>query len=102
MWARVRGAACLHLTRPEPKQIALVLEHPPYLASHRGIVAPIAKAPPNASATSFGFECGQVFSADQSTIVEQSQQDQQIRGQMGEFAVAPLIFFPADLDRRFI
>src|SRR5258708_1643873 len=75
--AGVRGTARLDLAGSDPKQMTLVLEHAPQLPSYRGIVAPIAKASPDASTAPFGFERGQVFPTDQATVVEQGQQDQQ-------------------------
>src|SRR5260370_24524301 len=102
MGTGVRGAASFYLARADPEQMAFVFEHAPQLPAHGGSVGPVAESPAHASTTSFGFERGQVFSADQPTVVEQREQDQQIGGQMGEFAVAPFIFLPTGLDACFV
>jgi hypothetical protein len=55
------GMCCparLDLTRSHAQEMAFILEHPPELASHRRIVAPVPKAPPHASTAPFGFERG--------------------------------------------
>ncbi len=98
MGTGVRGAARLHLARSDPQKIALVLEHAPQLPSHGGIVPPIAPPPANTSATSFRFERREVFPTDESAIMEQSEQDQQVGSQVCQFAIAPLILLPAGLD----
>ena len=74
----MRGAFRFDLAGANAQQMAFVSEHAPELSSHRGIVAPVAKPPAHATPSPFGFQCGEIFSADQSAIVEQCQQDQQI------------------------
>ena len=96
--AGVGGAARLDLARPDPQQMTLVLEHAPELASHRGSVAPVAEASAHASPTSFGLERRQIFATDEPTVRQQGQQDEQVGGQVGQFAVAPFILLPALLD----
>src|SRR6202043_1043624 len=66
--------------------------------SHRRIVPPVAPPSPNPSTAPFGFEGGEVFSTDEPTIMEQRQQNEQIRGQVRQFAVAPSILLPTGLD----
>ena len=78
--------------------MTLVLEHAPQFPSHCRIVPPVAQASPKPSTAPFGFEGGEVFSTDEPTIMEQRQQDQQIGGQVRQFAVAPLILLPTGLD----
>src|SRR5712691_2247062 len=54
--AGVRGATRLDLAGSDAKQMAFVLEHAPQLASHGGVVPPIAPPPANAPAPALGFE----------------------------------------------
>src|SRR5260370_28589818 len=91
-----------HVTRSDSKQMAFVLEHPPEFSARRRVVAPVSPPSANAFAAPFGFERGEVFSTNQTTIVEQRQQDQYIGGQMREFAIAPFILLPALLDAYFV
>jgi hypothetical protein len=98
--AGMSRATGFDLTRADAEQMALVLEHTPQLPSHGRVVAPVAKAPPHTTASPFGSERGQVFPTDQSAIIQERQQNQQIRGQMGELTVAPFIRSPAGLDAR--
>ncbi len=56
--AGVRGAARLNLACPDPKEMTLVLEHAPQLASHRRVVPPVPPPSSHPSTTPFGFEGG--------------------------------------------
>ncbi|WP_244422153.1 hypothetical protein [Ktedonobacter racemifer] len=91
-------ATRFHLPRPDAQQMALVLEDAPELASHRAIVAPVAEASPYATATPLRFERPEVFSADEPAVIQQRQQDQQVGGQVRQFAVSPLVGLPALVD----
>src|SRR5260370_24556165 len=100
MWARMTCPTRFDLACSNTEQMTLVLEHTPQFASHGRIGAPIPKTTPDTSATPFGFERGQIFSTDEPTIAKQCQQDQQIRGQLSEFAISPLTCSPAVLTSR--
>src|SRR5258708_4629577 len=101
-WAGMRRATRFHLARTNTQQMAFVLEHTPEFTSNRGIVPPIPKASSYTSASTFGFKRGQIFSTDEPTVIQQRQQDQQIRSQMREFTITPLVGLPALLDVHFI
>src|SRR5260221_13481098 len=75
MGAGVRGATRLDLAGSDAKQMAFVLEHAPQLASHGGVVSPIAPAPANAPTPALAFGRGQVFAKNQPAVVQQGQQD---------------------------
>src|SRR5215472_6969562 len=100
--ARMGGAASFHIPKPNAQQITLVLEHAPQFASDLRVVSPIAEAPTHPTSTSNRFERGQVFPTDQTAVIQQSQQDQQVGSQMCQFSVAFFILFPADLNTCFI
>src|SRR5260370_22423622 len=57
-------------------------------------------APPPATATAppFAFQRGQIFSTNQATIMEQSEQDQQVGSQVRQFAIAPFILLPTAFE----
>src|SRR5260221_73432 len=98
MGARVGGAARLDLACPDSKEMTLVREHAPQLPSHCRVVPPVPPPSPNPSTVPFGFEGGEIFSTDEPTVMEQRQQNEQIRGQVRQFAVAPFILLPTGLD----
>src|SRR5258708_10287358 len=102
MWAGVRSAARLYLACPDAKQIAFVLEHPPQFPSYGRIVPPVAPASAHASPPPLCFQRREVFSTNEPTVIQQSEQDQQIRGQVREFSISPFILFPAGLDACFV
>src|SRR5260221_11245423 len=95
MWAGVRGAARLYLACPDAKQIAFVLEHPPQFPSYGRIVPPVAPASAHASPPLLRFQRREVFSTNEPTVIKQREQDQQMRGQLREFAITSFIIFPA-------
>src|SRR5258708_12755182 len=101
MGAGVRGATRLDLAGSDAKQMAFVLEHAPQLASHGGVVPPIAPAPANAPAPALGFERGQVFATNQPAVVQQGHQDQHVGTQMGPLALASFLLLPPRLYPRF-
>ena len=78
MWARMTCPTRFDLACSNTEQMTLVLEHTPQFASHGRIVAPIPKTTPDTSATPFGFERGQIFSTDESTVIHEREQDQQV------------------------
>src|SRR5260370_6280985 len=82
--------------------MALVVGAAPYPPAYRGSVPPVPKAPAHASTTPFGFEGGQIFATDEPTVIHERQENQHIRGQVSEFAIAPLVGFPTLLDPRFV
>jgi hypothetical protein len=96
--AGVRRATWLHLAGADAQQMALGAQHPPQLAAHRRVGAPVPKAAAHASPAPLGFERGGVFPTNQAAVRQQGYQDQHIGGQVHEFAVAPFIFLPAGLD----
>jgi hypothetical protein len=102
MGAGVRRPARVDLTRSDAKEMTFILEHPPELTSDGRIVAPVPPPSANAFASPFSFERGQVFSTNQSTVVEEGQQDQQIRGQVRKFTVSSFILLPTLLDAHFV
>src|SRR5436309_10378682 len=96
--ARVRCAAWLYLACPYPCQITLVREHAPHLPPHCRVIPPVAEAAAHSWPTPDGFQGAQVFPTDQLAAREQGQQDEQVRGEMGQFPIPPLILFPALFD----
>src|SRR5260221_1098895 len=101
MGAGVRRPARFDLTRSDAKEMTFILEHAPQLTADGRRVPPVPPPPTHATAAPFGFERGQVFSTDQSAVVQQRQQDQQVRGQVRQFAVPSFILFPTLCDARF-
>src|SRR5258708_1048090 len=102
MWAGVRRPAWFDLTRSDSQEMTFVVQDASELSWDGRVIAPVPKASPNATAWSLGFERGEVFSTDQSAVIEQREQDQQIRRQVGKLTIAPFIFLPASLDLFFV
>src|SRR5258708_33909939 len=65
-------------------------------------VPPVSPPSANATAAPFAYERRQVFSTNESTVVEEGQQDQQVRGQVCEFAVPSFILLPTLFDTHFV
>ena len=83
---------------PDRGEVAFVCEHAPEFAPDLRIVAPVSEAAPHASPSPHGFEGGQVFATDEATVIQRSEQDEQVGSQMGEFFVPALLLFPALFD----
>ena len=96
--AGVGGPARLHLSGADPQQVTLVAEHAPELPAHGGVVAPVPPASPHATTAPLGAQRGQVLATDEPAVGEQRQQDEQVGGQVGQFAVAPGVLLPAGAD----
>lgn len=78
--------------------MTLVREHAPHLPPHCRVIPPVAEAAAHSSPTPGGFQGAQVFPTDQLAAREQGQQNEQVRGERGEFPITPLILFPALFD----
>src|SRR6266567_2495202 len=78
--------------------MAFVSQDVPDLCTDRRVVAPIAPLAARAFASSGGFERFEGFAADEGTSPDGGEEQQHIRRQVGQFAVARLIQPPAPAD----
>ena len=88
----------LNLSGADAQEATFVAEHPPELPAHGRVVAPVPPASAHATAAALGAQRGQVLAADEVAVGEQRQQNQQVGGQVGQFAVAPGVLLPARAD----
>src|SRR2546425_11942756 len=92
------GPAWQFRMEPETEEMALVPEQAPDRSSDRRVVAIITPPSAHSFAPSGGFERFQGLHRQKRAAMHLTQQEQDITGQMGQSAIALLIFAPASID----
>src|SRR5258708_279247 len=98
MRARMRGAGRGFRTKADAQQVAFVAQDVPDLRAQRRIVPPVAPLAADASATPSRFERGEALPTDERAAPHAGEQQQQIGGQVCQFAVACFIEPPTPSD----
>src|SRR5258707_5315144 len=96
--AGVRGPTRALRTEAHAQQMTFVAHNVPDLGADRGGVSPIPPFAAHAFPSPNRFEGFEGFATDESTSPHGGEQQQHIRRQMGQFAVASLIQPPAPAD----
>ncbi len=97
-WARMRRASWTLRTEADAQEVTFVAQDLPDVGADRGVVTIVAPPPTHAFAPTSGFQRLQGLATDQRATPDAGKQQQQVRRQMGQFAIAGLIQPPAPLD----
>src|SRR5258708_5055768 len=96
--ARVTGRTRALRTKADAQQVAFVSQNVPDVRANRGVVAPVAPSAAHALASPGRFERVQRLSTHECTPPDGSEEQEQVGGQVREFAVARFVHPPASAD----